>query len=79
MISYKWISKVWFYYSPIYKLAIGLDVGVVFALHNDTLFESRAGGPEDIYKIVQFALVDLSVSLTPGTKGRHAELSQSTI
>jgi SHS2 domain-containing protein len=42
-----------------------LDAPVVFAIHNDALFESRARVPEEIYKIMELALVDLSVSLTP--------------
>jgi hypothetical protein len=29
------------------------------------LYESRARVPEEIYKIMEFALVDLSVSLIP--------------
>jgi hypothetical protein len=65
----------------IYKLVIDLDAHVIFTIHNDALFGSRARVPEEIYRIMEFSLVrDLSISLPPGlTKGRHAQLDQRTI
>jgi hypothetical protein len=55
-----------------------MDTRVAFAIYNDALFERRAGVPEQIYKIMEFTLVDLSVSLTPVHKRATCLVRSST-
>jgi hypothetical protein len=48
----------------IYKLVIGLDAHVIFTIHKHALFGSKARVPEEIYRNMEFSLVqDLSISL----------------